>query len=147
MAQFQAYNNLLISAAEGIINSRISDSIVGYEFYMQYPSYRGTFLSCIENMEISIDGERVQECKVYFHINGKQFQLSEFKDLYTEYWFILEKARVLVIKDGGLMAGDHEVSVKLRHRIPYTGYFGNYMVLDSFVVKTLPTNLQEVFLR
>lgn len=137
MAQFQAYNKLLVSAAEGIVNYKAGNDVLGYEFYCQYPSYRGTFLSCIEEMQIFVDGERVPDDSVYFNLNGKQCLLSQFKDLYLEYWFILDKAKLLVLKDGGLAEGPHEVTVKMRHKIPYTGYFGNYLVLDGSDTKTL----------
>ena len=137
MAQFQAYNKLLISAAEGICNVKAGDMTIGYEFYGQYPSYRGTFLSWIEGLEIYVDGERVPDNTVYFHVNGKQCLLSQLKDLYLEYWFILDKARYMIIKEGGMSAGEHEVTIKMKHRIPYTGYFGNYLVLDGSDTKVL----------
>lgn len=143
MAQFQAYNKLLISAAEGIANHKAGDAVLGYEFYCQYPSYRGTYLSCIEEMHVYVDGEMVPDDKIYFHINGKQCLLSQFKDLYLEYWFILDKAKLLILKDGGLKPGEHEVKVTMRHKIPYTGYFGNYLVLDGSDTKILKLRDEE----
>lgn len=137
MAQFQFYNKLLVSADEGITNRKIGNDVLGYDFYCQYPSYRGTFLSCIEGIWITVDGESVPEESVYFHLNGRQFLLSQLKDLYQEYWFILDKARVFVLKKGGLSSGKHEIRVVMRHRIPYTGYFGNYLVLDSDDAKAM----------
>lgn len=144
MAQFQAYNKLLVSAAEGIVNVRSGNMVLGYEFYSQYPSYRGTFLSCIEEMHVTVDGEQVPDDQIYFYINGKQCLLSQFKDLYLEYWFVLDKAKLLVLKEGGLAPGAHEVKVTMRHKIPYTGYFGNYLVLDSADTKTMTLKETEV---
>ena len=137
MAQFQAYNVILVSADEGIKNVQAGDMTIGYEFYGQYPSYRGTFLSCIENLEIYLDGERVPDDTVYFHINGKQALLSQLKDLYLEYWYVLDKARYFVLKEGGLEGDEHEITIKMRHRIPYTGYHGDYLILDSVDTKVL----------
>lgn len=131
MAQFQSYNKLLISRQEEIQNVTAGNLVLGYEFCCQYPSYRGTFLSCIENMEVIVDGEPVPGETIYFQLNKKQCLLSQLKDLYLEYWFILDKAKLLVLKEGGLPAGEHEVTVRMRHRIPYTGYFGSYMVLNG----------------
>lgn len=144
MAQFQSYNKLLVSATEGIANHRTGNIILGYELYCQYPSYRGTYLSCIENMHVYVDGEQVPDENIYFHINGKQCLLSQFKDLYLEYWFILDKAKLLILKNGGLEPGEHEVKITMRHKIPYTGYFGNYLVLDSSDTKVLTLNDLEV---
>ena len=33
--------------------------------------------------------------------------------------------------------GEHEVRVRIRHRIPYTGYFGEYLVLNADEAKRL----------
>ena len=128
---------LLISAAEGITNVQTGNMTIGYEFYGQYPSYRGTFLSCIESLEIYVDGEKVPENTVYFNVNGKQCLLSQLKDLYLEYWFILDKARYFILKEGGLPQCEHEVTIKMKHRIPYTGYSGSYLVLDGSDTKVL----------
>ena len=137
MAQFQSYNKLLISEKEQITNYKVGNYILGYVIHSQYPSYRGTYLSCIESMVVYVDDEKVPENKIYFTLKGKQFLLSQFKDLYQEYWFILDKAKLFILKDGGLPAGEHKVEIKMRHKIPYTGYFGNYLYLNSDDSKTL----------
>lgn len=144
MAQFQSYNKILVSAAEGITNYKVGNVTLGYELYCQYPSYRGTYLSCIEEMHVYVDGEQVPDKNIYFHINGKQCLLSQFKDLYLEYWFILDKAKLLILKKDGLEPGAHEVKITMRHKIPYTGYFGNYLVLNSADTKTLMLKDSEV---
>jgi hypothetical protein len=130
MAAFQAYNRLLVSE-DRIENVRAGEAILGYEFRSQYPSYRGTFLSCIEGLEVYADGERVPDESVFFKVNGKQFLIPQLKELYAEYWFILDKATIRVLRDGGLKPGKHSIEVRMKHRIPYTGYFGQYMVLDG----------------
>jgi hypothetical protein len=137
MAAFEGFSKFLISEKEGIRNIKAGDMILGYEFYCQYPNYRGTFLSCIESFEISVDKERIPDNSVYFCLNGKQFLLSQLKDLYMEYWFILDKAKIFILNEKGLLPGFHSVSIEMKHRIPYTGYFGQYMVIDSKLTKML----------
>lgn len=132
MAQFQAYNDLLISRTEGIQNYRVGGCTLGYFIHCQYPSYRGTYLSCIENLQVFVDDEEIPEDRIYFNLKGKQFLLSQIRDLYQEYWFILDKAKVLILKNGGLKEGSrHKVEIRMDHRIPYTGYFGSYLVLHG----------------
>ena len=41
------------------------------------------------------------------------------------------------MKDGGIAPGKHELNVYMKHRVPYTGYFGQYLVLDSDMTDTL----------
>lgn len=127
---FQAYNHMLI-VDESIVNVKAGDVVVGYEFKLQYPSYRGTFLSCIEELSFQMDGEAIDKKDIVFMLNGKQFLIDELADCFKEYWFILDYATIRVMKTGGLEAGEHEVGCYIRHRIPYTGYFGEYMVMEA----------------
>lgn len=137
MAQFQEYNKLLVSKSEGIENIRSGERIIGYRFYGQYPSYRGTYLSCIEELHIFVDGQQICDRDIFFEVNGKQMLLSQLKDLYLEYWFILDKASYIIAADGGIAPGEHRIKVSMKHRIPYTGYFGTYLSLLSEDEKVL----------
>lgn len=127
---FQAYNKLLI-ADQPLVNTRIENAVIGYEFKLQYPSYRGTFLSCIEELTFQMDGEPIDKSKITFILNGKEFLIDELSECFKEYWFALDYAIVRVLKPGGLSSGPHELTAYIKHRIPYTGYFGEYMVLDT----------------
>ena len=133
---FQAYNHMLI-ADEPIKNVKAADVVVGYEFKLQYPSYRGTFLSCIEELSFQVDGEDVSKSDITFMLNGKQFLIDELAECFKEYWFVLDYATIRVLTPGGLSEGEHEVRVRIRHRIPYTGYFGEYLVLNADEAKRL----------
>jgi hypothetical protein len=133
---FQAYNKIFI-CNDAIKNTTVEDVVIGYEFKVKYPSYRGTFLSCIEDLSFRVDGEEIPKNDVYFCLNNKQFLLDELKDCFKEYWFVRDKATIQVRKAGGISSGEHEVNAYMKHRIPYTGYFGEYLVLDSDVTETL----------
>lgn len=133
---FFAYNNILI-CKDPVVQVEANGQAIGYEFRIKYPSYRGAYLSCIEGLSFEVDGRAVPQHEVFFQLNGKQFLLDELKDQYKEYWFIRDKATVRVLRDGGLPAGPHDVRVIMRHRVPYTGYFGQYLVLDSDETATL----------
>jgi len=135
---FQAYNKILI-CKDNIKNVVIDDAVIGYEFKIKYPSYRGVFLSCIEELSFKMDGEKIDKQDIYFFLNGKQFLLDELSECFKEYWFVLDKATVRVMKDGGISGGTHELNVFMKHRVPYTGYFGEYLVLDSDMTDTLIT--------
>ena len=131
---FQAYNKILICPDE-MENIYAEDKVTGYAFKIKYPSYRGTFLSCIEDLKIWVDDEEVSRSGMALCLNGKEFLIDELPECYKEYWFIRDKASVKIFKTGGLSAGDHTIRVYMKHRIPYTGYFGQYLVLDSDVTE------------
>jgi len=133
---FQAYNKIFICNDE-IKNVDVEGITIGYEFQIKYPSYRGTFLSCIEDLKFTMDGEEIPKDEIYFFLNNKQFLVDELKECFKEYWFIRDKATIRVMKASGINRGEHKVNAYMKHRIPYTGYFGQYLVLDSDVTETL----------
>ena len=124
------YDELMLRGSS-LRNVSAGDVVYGYEFDINYPSYRGTFLSTIEGLEVVVDGKQVPVEDLRFTLNGKQFLVSEFPELCHEYWFVLTTAQMTVMAPGGLPAGEHTVAVKMTHRVPYTGYFGQYLTLES----------------
>ena len=132
---FQAYNKILI-CEDHIRNIVLDNQVIGYEFKIKYPSYRGAFLSCIEDLRFQIDGQWVAKENVVLTVNGKDFLIDELPECFKEYWFVREKGTVRIRDDQGLLPGQHQVRVYMKHRVPYTGYFGQYLVLESDVTET-----------
>jgi hypothetical protein len=136
---FVAYNEILI-CDKPIRNEVVNGAVTGYTFEIKYPSYRGCWLSCIEALDFFVDGEQLEPTSVYFRLNGKEFTLEELPDLNREYWYVNRPAVIRIIRLGGIPAGEHQVRVYMKHRVPYTGYFGQYLTLDSDRTKTLTAN-------
>ncbi len=132
---FQAYNKIMI-CKDDIKNIVVGDCVIGYEFKIKYPSYRGTFLSCIEALTFKMDGEEIPKSQITFQINGKDFLIDELAECFKEYWFVNDHATIRVLKDGGISKGEHELNVYMKHRVPYTGYFGQYLELVSDMTET-----------
>ena len=127
---FVAYNEIMI-CKKPIRNTLVAGVAVGYEFEIKYPSYRGCFLSCIEELFFELDGVRLSDTEAFFGLNGKQFTIKELPELFREYWYVNSPATIKVLKPGGLEKGEHTLRVYMKHRVPYTGYFGSYMTLES----------------
>ena len=125
-----AYNEILI-CKKPIRNVLVAGTVIGYEFLIRYPSYRGCYLSCIEDLWFEMDGVRLCETEVFFGLNGKQFTTHELKELFREYWFVNDPAVIRVLRPGGMEKGEHTLRVYMKHRVPYTGYFGTYLTLES----------------
>lgn len=133
---FQAYNKILIHGRT-LKNVAVGDVVIGYEFQIKYPSYRGAFLSCIEDLRFWVDDQEIDKNDIVFHLNGKDFLLEELAECFKEYWFVLKPATILVKCSGGIAKGEHSLRVYMKHRVPYTGYFGQYLVLDSDVTENV----------
>lgn len=134
--QFQAFNKILIGDQK-LQPYEEAGITLGYQFQIRYPSYRGTFLSCIEKLDIYFDGTQVDPSHIYFCLNGKEYLIEELKDQYKAYWFVLDFATIKVMTDELPTAGPHDITVDMYHRIPYAGYNGSYLGLPSKVTKTL----------
>ena len=113
------------------------DIILGYEFTCKYPTYRGAYLCNIEQLEIFVDGQKVPREAIRFGVNQKFFLLSELHEMYKEYWFTGSKAIIRVLDERGLAPGKHQVKMYMKHKIPYTGYFGHYLEIESTCEKSL----------
>ena len=130
------YDELLLPDQE-LVNKVVEDICYGYSVAIRYPSYRGTFISCIESLELEVDGIKIPAGDIRFNLNNKEYLLPQLKELFKEHWFVLDTAHLIVMNNNGLAVGEHDVKVKLVHRIPYTGYFGQYLVLESVAAKRL----------
>jgi hypothetical protein len=135
---FKSYNKIIL-CDDTVKNLVVDGRTLGYEFRIKYPSYRGTYLSCVEELNFELDGVPVPRNSVYFLLNNKQFLLDELPELFKEYWFVVEPATIRVMLPGGIAPGEHTVRVLMRHRVPYTGYFGQYLVLNADVSRVCKT--------
>jgi len=123
-------------------NIYVNGKKMGYTFDIRLSNYRGHYLSCIDEFEITVDGEKIVKEDLTFGINEKEFNVYQMPSLITEFWQLIEPAHITVFKAGGLVAGEHEIKVNLMLRVPYMPLSAsaedtNYMPLDSCGEKTL----------
>lgn len=133
---FTAFNERMV--CEDSIRRYEAEGIpLGYEFKMRYPTYRGAYVCNVEELNVTVDGRRIEPQNMRLGVNGKWFLMSQIPELNTEYWFTGCKAIMRILDENGISDGKHTVKVEMKHKIPYTGYFGNYLVVDSDCEKTL----------
>ncbi len=94
---FVAYNEIMI-CDKPIKNEIVNGVTTGYEFEIRYPSYRGCYVSNIEELKFEIDGKELDNTYVYFCLNGKEFTMEELPELFREYWYVMKPARIRVRK-------------------------------------------------
>ena len=133
---FAAFNKYMVCDDDIEVN-KAEGIVLGYEFKCKYPTYRGAYICNVLKFQVFIDGEEIPQEKLRFGVNGKFFLMSEIKDMYKEYWFTGSKAIMRIVDENGIAPGQHTVKMIMTHKIPYTGYFGNYLVLEGTCEKTL----------
>ena len=114
----------------------LKDKELGYEFEVASNGYRGTYLSCVEEIEFWLDGKPIDPENVVFLINGKRFLKEQFDDMYAEYWFTTDFLTVRVYTDDLLTPGEHVVKYHIITRIPFSGYFGDFECADDTIERT-----------
>ena len=123
---------------ESLTNQVINGKSTGFAVNIKIPFYRSLALSCIEKLELKVDGEEVKENNIVFAVNGKKFLLSELKDLFAEWWFVHDRATLFAERKDGLSTGNHEVEVTITLRGPYMNYHGDkYLTFTEVSSKIL----------
>jgi hypothetical protein len=84
---------------------------------VRLPYYRGQVLSAVEDIALTIDGDKVPREDVRFTVRGKTWTLDELETTYDERWEFGEVAEVSV--PGRLAAGKHTVTAAVQLRISY----------------------------
>lgn len=91
----------------------------GFAFLGRLPYYRGLGLSMIEDIQVSADDEAIPRENVRFSVRGKTYTLDQMETVYDDRWNFGEKARIIVLKPGGLAAGKHKIEFAVRMRVSY----------------------------
>ena len=120
----------------------------GFQLLLKTAYYRGVRLSLVDDIEVTVDGERFERNKVSVQIGGHTYTLDQLEKIGNKNWDWLEPAVVTVEKPGGLKPGVHDVQAALKLRISYmpfnpvVSYFRDKLVLmphgNSALLATKP---------
>lgn len=90
----------------------------GFSFLGRLPYYRGLGLSMIEDIEVTLDGEKLPREAIRFAVRGKTYTLDEMETVYDDRWNFGEKAKIIAL-NGGLTPGEHTIGFAVRMRVSY----------------------------
>jgi hypothetical protein len=107
----------------------------GFRFDLRMPWYRALPLSCLEGLEVKIDGEVVPSGELRLSLEGTSYALSDLPPLHDDWWYVADAAEVRAPRPGGLPAGEHELDVTVALRIPYIVESGHPLVMRERCVK------------
>jgi len=79
--------------------------------------YRSLPLSCVEQVEVRLDGEAVEPATV--EVDGVSCPVADLPTADDRWWHVLDSARIRVPLERAPEAGRHTVEVVLGSRIPY----------------------------
>src|SRR5579862_3232735 len=96
---------------ETVRNVVKGDRIEGFEFGARLPYYRGLGLSMVEDVAVTVDGERIRRSKVRLTVGPKTYTLDQLETEYQVVWEMGDIATVTVLKEGGLKPGEHKLEL------------------------------------
>jgi hypothetical protein len=92
----------------------------GYQVEIRLEWYRSLPLSCIEKVQLILDGQWVAPETMRFGINDREYRLDALPGLAEEDWFVLDPAVLRVHDPGRIASGErHTVEVEVAFRVPY----------------------------
>jgi hypothetical protein len=104
---------------EGFENIVEGGETVGFALLARLPYYRGLGLSMVEDVAVTVDGETAPRDAIRLSLRGRTWTLDEMEEEYGDRWNFGEKARITVLKPGGLAPGKHRIELAERMRISY----------------------------
>lgn len=110
--------------ADSLKNKVFGDSCTGYTFELGTLSYRGIWVSTIEDIELKVDGEVVPKCDMLFYVNGMCFPIDDMVSHTEVFWGVLDKGVVNVNKIGGLSKGEHKFEIVIKKRADFGHSYG-----------------------
>lgn len=95
--------------------------VVGFEMDTRIPYYRGIPLSMVDEVRVLVDGEAVpsQDIRFTADAGAHWFTLEEMWTVASMRWEYRNEATVRVLRQGGLPAGEHEITLYIRVRVAY----------------------------
>jgi hypothetical protein len=106
-------------AAAMLGDDALRATAAGFELDLHLNWYRSLPLSCVKDVELTVNGEPIGRDEITFAVNGGEYALDELAERWEELWFVLDPATVRVARPLVFAGERAEVRLRLVSRIPY----------------------------
>ncbi len=83
--------------------------VIGFQFKLRNPYYRGVYLSQVQAGYATVDGEDIGRDDIKWQIAGATYTWQEMLVSRNVHWNLLQLATIIVKKPGGLKQGYHDL--------------------------------------
>lgn len=108
-----------IIVENGFSNVVQDDKVIGFQLKSRLPYYRGLWISMVEAINLTVDGEHFPPDMLRVTLHGKTYTLSEMEREVDDRWEFGEEGILTVEKLGGLTPGEHTIVLMEQLRISY----------------------------
>ena len=105
-------------------NKSVEGCCTGYTFEVDNLSYRGVWVSTLEGVKVTVDGEEVPESDIMVCLKGMKFPVCDLGSHTEVFWGARDKCVINVNKVGGLSAGEHKVEIEILKRADFGHSYG-----------------------
>lgn len=110
---------------EGSCRNRVIDgSCTGYEVQIDTLSYRGIWISTIEDLQLKVDGVEVPKSHMLFFCNGISYSIDDMVTHTENFWGCLDPGILRVYQVGGLSKGEHTFELTIKKRADFGHSYG-----------------------
>lgn len=105
-------------------NRVIEGTCTGYQIQINNLSYRGIWLSTLEEIELAVDDKKIDRRDILLELNGTLYPLHTLQNQTETFWGIEDKCYLYVNCVGGLSNGSHKVELKVAKRLDFGHSYG-----------------------
>lgn len=110
----------------GTCKNRVIDGCcTSYEFQIDNLSYRGVWISTIEDIALRVDGVDIPKSHMMFFCNGIGYSIPDMVTHTENFWNCLDTATLRVYQVGGLPSGDHQFELTIKKRMDFGHSYGD----------------------
>jgi hypothetical protein len=88
-------------------------------FKIRLPWYRSLYLSCFDQIELSVNGEPQPQESIDFKLYGTTYRFTELVQHHSVLWFVLDPAELVVQHAADPPSDRCAIALTLSFRIPY----------------------------
>jgi hypothetical protein len=119
--------------ADDLLPATMRDDPARLELRLNW--YRSLPLSCVERIELAIDGEPVTDLRL--RLRDFEAPVEALGDAVDVWWHVLDS--VELVADMDVPAGDHDVELAVSLRVPYYGPLpdGGFVTITDRALRTV----------
>lgn len=111
------FDEVLIAGDRVTRSKRDVDHYISFK--VRLPWYRSIYLSCVDGIELALDGEPHLAEDIFFKLYGTTYRFGDLVKHHSVLWFVLDQAEILVRQPSSKAPDKCEVALTLFFKVPY----------------------------